>query len=200
MTQRIKLILFFFLRALGMETNTLGEESGTPLKPWNLVATVFVSTGELSEVIARSFLVSHPLHAFLTLLYFHSMRICLFIVYTAFKSDSISQQMVKSIKPMRRKSPSPYLQGGARIPEIFLLLAWLLSFATTACNIAEVWHSCAALATEWNVCSETSNVSWGGVWSLWTPYWLVTPCTCQQYFTVLENIIRLKWLFFIPLR
>lgn len=36
--------------------------------------------------------------------------------------------MVKSIKPMRRKSPSPYLQRGARIPEIFLLLAWLLYF------------------------------------------------------------------------
>jgi hypothetical protein len=55
--------------------------------------------------------------------------------------------MVKSIKPMRRKSPSPYQQRGARIPEILLLLAWLLFFARTDCNIAEVWHSCAALAT-----------------------------------------------------
>ena len=48
------LILFFFLRALGMETNMLGEESGTTLKTSNPVATVFVSTGELSVVIARS--------------------------------------------------------------------------------------------------------------------------------------------------
>jgi hypothetical protein len=80
---------------------------------------------------------------------YSTFTVCEFIYlfFTAFKTDRISQQMVKSIKPMRRKSPSPYLQRGARIPEIFLLLAWLLFLATIACNIAEVWHSCAALAT-----------------------------------------------------